>query len=419
MVRADATSEAELSVSNLLDPEVRRDPYPFYKRLRDEAPVHWDSNAFKEGGWVLTRIADCMAALRDPRVTAERLERPAMVDLLPDEFKHAAEQVFRAIPHQLLFQDPPDHTRLRGLVNKAFTPRLVENQRPRVRALVTEMLDAAEAKGEMDVIADLAYPLPAIVIAEMLGVPPEDRMQFIKWAEDFGGLLDSSVLTLEQALQALVGVSDFMDYFRVIIERRTSEPRDDLLQALLAARERDDTLTEDELLANLVLVLAAGHGTTTHLIGNGLLALLRNPEQIRLWREHDDLTATAVPELLRFDSPVQLTGRTVREPITIGGVEIGAGQHVTTLLGAANHDPAQFPDPERLDITRPEARNVAFGFGIHFCLGAPLARLEGEEVLPAVVRRFPNLRLAPGAEDALEYAPSVVFRGLRALPVEW
>jgi cytochrome P450 len=419
MVRADATTEAELSVSNLLNPEVRRDPYPFYERLREAAPIHWDSNAFKEGGWVLTRLADCMAVLRDPRLTAERLERPAMADMLPDEFKRAADQVFRAIPHQLLFQDPPDHTRLRGLVNKAFTPRLVENMRPRVRALVAEMLDAAEAKGAMDVIADLAYPLPAIVIAEMLGVPPEDRMQFIRWAEDFGGLLDSSVLTLEEALQALVGVSDFMDYFRAIIERRQDKPRDDLLQALLAARERGDALSEDELLANLVLLLAAGHGTTTHLIGNGLLALLRNPDQLRLWREHDELTAIAVPELLRYDSPVQLTGRTVREPITLGGVEIAAGQHVTTLLGAANHDPAQFPDPERLDITRPEARNVAFGFGIHFCLGAPLARLEGEEVLPAVVKRFPNLRLADGAEESLEYAPSIVFRGLRSLPVKW
>ncbi len=241
-------------------------------------------------------------------------------------------------------------------------------------------------------------------------------MQFIHWAEDFGGLLDSSVLTLEQALQALFGVSDFMDYFRAIIERRATEPRDDLLQALLAAREREDTLSEDELLANLVLLLAAGHGTTTHLIGNGLLALLRNPEQLRLWSAHDELTATAMPELLRYDSPVQLTGRNVREPFTISGVEIGAGQHVTTLLGAANHDPAQFTDPERLDITRPEARNVAFGFGIHFCLGAPLARLEGEEVLPAVVKRFPNLRLVAGAEESLEYAPSIVFRGLRALP---
>ena len=412
-------TDVSLQLSTLLDPAVRANPYPFYARLRTQAPVHRDTSTSGEGGWVLTRHADVMAALRDPRVTAERLGMPRSYDWLPEAYQAAARQVFRVMPHQLLFLDPPDHTRLRALMSKAFTPRLVEGMRPRVARLANELLDAVHGAGEMDVIAALAYPLPAIVIAELLGVPVEDRQQFIRWSSDFGGFLDGSSLTMEEAVQALVGVSEFMDYFRDIIARRREAPRDDLLQALLVARERDDALTEDELLANLVLLLAAGHGTTTHLIGNGVLALLRNPDQLQRLYDDPSLVVTAVPEMLRYDSPVQLTGRTAREEITIGGVSIGAGQHLTVILGAANRDPAQFADPDRLDVGRPENRIMSFGYGIHFCLGAPLARLEAEEVFTALVRRLPRLRPAPGALEHLEWQPSVVFRGLGALPVEF
>lgn len=414
-----STDADNLSLAALRDPALRANPYPFYAQLRSHAPVHWDTGAGMDGGWVLTRHADVMAALRDPHVSAERLEPPQGTDWLPAEYREAAQQVFRTMPHQLLFLDPPDHTRLRGLLSKAFTPRLVEAWRPRIMELANELLDPVQEAGQMDVIASLAYPLPAIVIAELLGVPPADREQFIRWSADFGGFLDGSTLTAQEALQALQGVADFMAYFRGIIALRRSAPRDDLLQALLTARERDDALTEDELLANLVLLLAAGHGTTTHLIGNGLLALLRHPEQ---WQrlcesENPGLIATAVAELLRFDSPVQLTGRRVREEITIGGVTVAAGQHITTILGAANRDPDQFPDPDRLDVGRAENRQLSFGYGIHFCLGAPLAKLEAEIVLSAVTRRLPRLRLADGAESALEWQPSIVFRGLRSLPV--
>ncbi|HEU5437644.1 MAG TPA: cytochrome P450 [Ktedonobacterales bacterium] len=414
-----STDANNLSLAALRDPALRANPYPFYAQLRSHAPVHWDTAAGMDGGWVLTRHADVMAALRDPRVSAERLEPPQGTDWLPAEYREAAQQVFRTMPHQLLFLDPPDHTRLRGLLSKAFTPRLVEAWRPRIVELANELLDPVQEAGQMDVIASLAYPLPAIVIAELLGVPPADREQFIRWSSDFGGFLDGSTLTAQEALQALQGVADFMAYFRGIIARRHSAPRDDLLQALLTARERDDALTEDELLANLVLLLAAGHGTTTHLIGNGLLALLRHPEQ---WQrlcesEHPGLIATAVAELLRFDSPVQLTGRRVREELTISGVTLAAGQHITTILGAANRDPDQFPDPNRLDVGRAENRQLSFGYGIHFCLGAPLAKLEAEIALSAVTRRLPRLRLADGAASALEWQPSIVFRGLRSLPV--
>jgi hypothetical protein len=410
----------DLSLAALRDPAQRANPYPFYARLRSHAPVHWDATAGTDGGWVLTRHADVMAVLRDPRVTAERLEPPQGTDWLPAEYREAARQVFRAMPHQLLFLDPPDHTRLRGLVSKAFTPRLVEAWRPRIVTLAHELLDPLQQAGGMDVIASLAYPLPAIVIAELLGVPPEDRAQFIRWSADFGGFLDASTLTAQEALRALQGVADFMEYFRgLLARRRSSASRDDLLQALRTARERDDALTEDELLANLVLLLAAGHGTTTHLIGNGLLALLRHPEQFqRLSHSHSpDLSAAAVAELLRFDSPVQLTGRRVRQELSIGSLTLAAGQHITAILGAANRDSDQFPEPDRLHVGRAENRQLSFGYGIHFCLGAPLAKLEAEIVLSAVARRLPQLQLAKGAESALEWQPSIVFRGLKALPV--
>jgi cytochrome P450 len=415
MTSSTSSAADDLSITALHDPAVRANPYPFYERLRSHDPIHWDAAAGMDGGWVLTRHADVMAALRDSHVSAERLEPPQGTEWLPEEYRAAAQEVFRVMPHQLLFLDPPDHTRLRGLVSKAFTPRLVEAWRPRIVQLANELLDPVEEAGQMDVIGSLAYPLPAIVIAELLGVPPEDRQQFIEWSSDFGGFLDSSNLTPQEALQALQGVADFMEYFRGIIAGRQSAPRDDLLQALLAAREREDALSEDELLANLVLVLAAGHGTTTHLIGNGLLALLRDSEEYRRLGENPDLMPTAVAELLRYDSPVQLTGRRVSQDITIGGVHLSEGQHFMAILGAANRDPEQFSDPNQLDVGRAENRQISFGFGIHFCLGAPLAKLEAEIALAAVTRRLPQLRLADDA--VLEWQPSIVFRGLRSLPV--
>jgi len=409
-----------LGLSTLLDPAIWVDPYPFYHELRSRAPVHWDESAgpSQGGAWVLSRHADVVAILRDARVSAARLNRQVAVESLPEEYRAAAQQVFRAMPHQLLFLDPPDHTRLRGLVNKAFTPRLLEGMRPHIAALVEDLLNAVAEAGRLEVISQLAYPLPAIVIAELLGVPPEDRDQFIRWSADFGAFLDSSNLTLEQAFQAMVGVAEFMEYFRSIIAARKTTPREDLLQALLTAREREDVLSEDELLANLILLLAAGHGTTTHLVGNGLLALLRHPDQWQRLVDDPALVLTAVPELLRYDSPVQLTGRRVLQDLVVGGQTFSPGEHVTVVLGAANRDPAQFPDPDRLDVGRPENRILSFGYGIHFCLGAPLARLEAEIVLAALLRRFPRLRPAPHALEALEWERSIVFRGLRALPVE-
>ena len=391
-----------LSLHNVLRPEILVNPYPFYQRLRAEDPVHWDED---RDHWVLTRHADVVAALRDPRFSAERV--------LPQD-GGGADPIAYALSRQMLFLDPPDHTRLRTLVSKAFTPRVIEGMRPRVQAMADGLIDGVQGHGRMDLIADFAFPLPAIVIAGMLGVPSEDRDQFKVWSEDFGALLSGTTLTAEEFEAASTGVFSLMNYFLGIIEERRREPREDLLSGLVAAEEQGDKLATQELLVNLVLLLAAGHGTTTHLIGNGMLALLRSPEQLRLLRDDPSLIAGAVTELLRYDGPVQATGRNATEDLVIGGQPIRKGQHVVTVLGAANRDPAQFPDPDRLDVTRPEGRPVAFGYGIHHCLGAALARIEGQVAIGTLLRRLPDPRLET---DAPEYMPSIIFRGQTSLPL--
>jgi cytochrome P450 len=393
----------------MLRPEIAADPYPLYHRLRSDDPVRWDAPL---NAWVVTRYADVQSALGDARLSAERIT--LSTEWLPEAMRETLGPVFRALSRQMLFLDPPDHTRLRGLVNKAFTPRVVQGIRPRIQAIVDDLLDAVQPAGRMDVIQDFAYPLPAIVIAEMLGVPPEDRDQFRVWSDDFGALIGRSDLTLDGATRALRGVAEFMDYFRDIVARRRASPRDDLMQALIAAEDRGDALTEEELLANCVLLLAAGHGTTTHLIGNGLLALLRNPDQLRNLRDDPTSIAAAVTEFLRYDSPVQATGRVAAQELPIGARRVGVGEGVILCLGAANRDPEQFADPDRLDISRRENRPIAFGHGIHFCLGAPLARIEAQITFATLLRRLPALRLET---DALEWEPSLSFRGLARLPV--
>ena len=402
-------SGAELSLSHVLRPEIAADPYPLYHHLRSEDPVRWDAPL---GAWVVTRYADVVSALSDARLSAERIT--LSTEWLPEAMRETLGPVFRALARQMLFLDPPDHTRLRGLLNKAFTPRVVQGMRPRIQAIVDDLLDAVQEAGRMDVIQDFAYPLPAIVIAEMLGVPPEDRDQFRIWSDDFGALIGRSDLTLDGATRALRGVAEFMDYFRDIVARRRASRRDDLMQALIAAEDRGDALTEEELLANCVLLLAAGHGTTTHLIGNGLLALLRNPDQLRKLRDDPSSIAAAVTELLRYDSPVQATGRVAADELPIGARRVGVGEGVILCLGAANRDPEQFADPDRLDIGRRENRPIAFGHGIHFCLGAPLARIEARIAFATLLRRLPGLRLET---DVLEWEPSLSFRGLARLPV--
>jgi cytochrome P450 len=384
-------------------------PYPLYHQLRAAGPVFWDADP---GFWVVAGHAEVMTGLRDARFSAQRMD--IGTDWIPEEMKSSLEPPISALTRQILFLDPPDHTRLRGLVSKAFTPRVIEKLRPRIQQIVDELLDAAQAKGEMEAIGEFTYPLPAIVIAEMLGVPTEDRVRFTLWTRNFARLLDGSNGTFDKVMANLLGVNEFMEYFRAIIRQQRQEPQDNLLQAMIDAEEHGDVLSENEVLGNCVLLLAAGHGTTTHLIGNGLLALLRNPEQIEILRSNPALLSGAVVELLRFESPVQTTSRKAREDLTLGGQQIEAGQEVIFSLGAANHDPAQFADPDTLNLRRVENRQVAFGQGIHFCLGAPLARIEAEIALASFFKRFSAPHLAPGE---LEWQPSMVFRGLLALPL--
>ena len=403
------TNQEKPSLADALLPVYAANPYALYQQLRENDPVYWDERA---NSWVLTRYADVAPALRDARFSASGFMEN--INWIPEEMRPMLEPPIRVLTRQMLVMDPPDHTRLRSLVAKAFTPRVVEGLRPTIKQIANDLLDNVQSQGTMELIRDFAFPLPAIVIATMLGVSPEDRDQFAVWSENFGALLDGGNLSMENAFLALHGVSEFIAYFRQIIRQRRNSPGDDLLQAMINAEEQGDALSEEELLGNCVLIMAAGHGTTMHLIGNGILALLRNPQQLQQLKADPALMPSAVTELLRYDSPVQMTSRRAREDMRIGDKRISEGQEVIMCTGAANHDPAQFSDPDRLRLNRPENRHLSFGLGIHFCLGAPLARLESEIAFHALLRHFPNLRLA---SEEVEWERSLVFRGLKQLPL--
>ncbi|GAA2134203.1 cytochrome P450 [Actinomadura napierensis] len=383
------------------DPAFHADPYAHYRGLAAGGSLRQTA----VGLWVSTSYELCEQALRDPR------------------FGHRPEGggLWREAPQRnrsFLTMDPPDHTRLRRLVSKAFTPRLVERLRPRVEALVDELLDGVS--GEVDLISALAYPLPVIVISEMLGVPPRDRDLFKGWSDALARGLDPDFL-LPEAEIALrdEARAEFAAYFRELAAERRAEPRDDLLSALVGVSDGGDVLSEEELLATCVLLLVAGHETTVNLIGNGALALLRHPEQLAVFREHPENVAAAVEELLRYDPPVQLTLRAALEDAELGGTVIERGRLVLLLTGAANRDPSVFTDPDRLALLRyaegrDAPRHLSFGHGVHFCLGAPLARLEGQIALKKLFER--DVALAAGDGD-LVYRDNLVLRGLRDLPV--
>ena len=314
----------------------------------------------------------------------------------------------------MLFADPPEHTRLRGLVNKAFTPRVAESLRPRIQAIVDDLLAALDGAAEFDVIESLANSLPVLVILELLGVPAEDRVRLKTLSDAYAAFLGGNAREPGVAEAANAGIMELNEYYRDAIARRRREPGNDLISGLIAAEEQGTVLSEDEMLATCILLLVAGHETTTNLIGNGLLALLRNPEAKTAFMAEHMNPRTAIDELLRYDSPVQLTGRMTSERVVFGDVEVDAGTGVDIWLGAANRDPARFLNPDTLDLTRADNRHMAFGYGIHFCVGAPLARLEGEIALRSLLGRFPALSLA---DADLSYHGTLVFRALTALPV--
>ncbi len=387
-----------------LDSTYREDPYPVLEKLRGLEPVHRDEMM---RGWMLTRHDDVVALLND---------RTAMSDprkLAEDSYLRQAMLEAGDGDPSMLFADPPDHTRLRALVSKAFTPRAVEKMRPRIEQVVNELLDAVTDGDGFDLIGDFSGPLPTVVIAEMLGVDPADRDDFKRWSDE--GVMAFNPLLSEEEKARVAAAGEKMDaYFRRVIAERRAAPRDDLLSGLIAAEDAGEQLTDDEIVTMCSLLLVAGNVTTTDLIGNGVLALLRNRDELKELQNDPSLVKNAVEEMLRFDSPVVQSGRIQMSDAEIGGCPISARQSVGTSLGAANRDPDVYPEPNRFDITREDTHHQSFGGGIHYCLGAPLARLEPQIAVGALVVRFPDLRLADGP---LEWRTVPGFRGLTKLPV--
>lgn len=389
---------------NPLSPRMARNPYPKYAELRRQAPVHWSPLL---DAWVVTRYADIDTILRDYKRFSND----------PSQRRRTRAPRTTAMVEQsgqsMLLSDPPAHTRLRSLVTKAFTPQAIAALIPRLTALTETLLDAIPDPTHFDVTETLAYPLPVMVMAELLGIPPEDRAQFKRWSERRARLIEPMV-TPAEIRAANQAMHDMEAYFRPVIAARRQEPRDDLISTLVAVEEAGDRLNMDDLLGLLRLLLIAGNETTTNLIGNGLYSLLQHPAQWQMLREDPTLIDHAVEECLRYDTPVQIDFRTALEEVEIGGQTLRPGQGVMLLLGAANRDPEAFQEPDRFDITRRDVHHLAFGRGPHHCLGAQLARVEGRLAFTALLTRFPDLHLLTPAP---RYKNTVVLRGLQTLPL--
>ena len=395
-----------LSLYRLLDPEVLANPYPLYHRLRTEDPVHWDPFLH---AWVVTRYEDVVRVLH--HFSADRTPTP---EQLTSMGLSALNPVAQVMVRQMLFLDAPAHTRLRGLASVAFTPSRVERLRAHIQEIVDGLLDRVESAGQSDLIADLAEPMPAIVTAELMGVPVDDHKQLKSWSADFAEMLGNFQHNPDRIPRVLRSVEEMTAYFRAAIREQHEHPRDGLIQALMSAEIEGSRLTEEEVIANVIVTMVGGQETTTNLIGNGLLSLLRHPGQLHKLRDDSSLIPSAVEELLRYESPSQHTARLARDDVQMGGRLIRKRQAVIAVMGAANRDPQRFPDPDRLDITRKDNRHVAFGWAAHFCFGAPLARIEGQIAFETILRRLPRLALDP---RPLVWRQNLGLRGLAALPV--
>jgi cytochrome P450 len=403
-----ATSEPSLSLYHLLDPDVLANPYPLYRRLRTEDPVHWDPYLH---AWVVSRYADVVrvlqrfSAVRTP--TPEQLTALGLSELNP---------IARVLVRLMLFMDPPSHTRLRALAAAAFTPARAEALRAHIQEIMDSLIDDVSPKGRMDVIAHLADLLPATVTAELMGVPIADRDQLKAWSKDFSEMLGNFQHNPGRVALMLKTVEEMTGYFRARLREQERQPREGVIHALMSAEIDGDRLSEEEVIANSIITMTGGQETTTNLIANGLLSLLRNPGELARLRADPSLLPSAIEELLRYESPIQYTTRLAPADVDLGGKLIRKRQAVIALMGAANRDPEHFPDPDRLDITRSDNRHLAFAWAAHYCFGAPLARVEAQVAFSTILRRLPNLTLEP---VPLVWRRNMAFRGLEALPVAW
>jgi pimeloyl-[acyl-carrier protein] synthase len=403
-------ADRPLSLYHLLDPEVLANPYPLYRRLREHDPVHWDPYLH---AWIVTRYEDVITVLQ--RYTADRTPTPAFFEALgaPE-----VAPIAKVMVKQMLFMDAPAHTRLRKLAGLSFTPARVRVLRDHIQQIATRLIDdvIARGSGQMDVLADFAEPLPAIVTAELLGVPVEDHLNLKNWSVTFAEMLGNFQHNPDRLGGVLKAVENLSNYFHQAIRDQRVHPRDGLIHEFMIAELDGDRLTDDEIVANSIVTMVGGLETTTNLITNGILSLLRNPDQLRRLRSDLSIMPAAVEELLRYESPSQHTARLAPDDVILGGKKIAKRQAVIAVMAAGNRDPQRFPDPDRLDFDRPDNRHLAFGWGAHFCFGAPLARIEGQIAFESLLRRFPVLE--PTGEP-LVWRANLGLRGLEALPLSF
>jgi cytochrome P450 len=400
--------DSSISLCQLLEPDIMASPYQLYRELREADPVHWDPFLH---AWVVTRYTDIVTVLSrfsaDRTLTPERLVEMGLGALNP---------IIQVMSRQMLFRDPPAHTRLRNLCASAFTPARVAVLRGHIQDIADSLIDRFIRKGSADIVADLAAPMPAIVTAEMLGVPVSDHEKLKQWSIDFAEILGNFQHQPDRVARVATSVRDMKEYFREAIREQEINPHEGLVNSLVRAEVDGVRLTEEEIIANCILTMIGGQETATNLIGSGLLTLLRHPEQLRMLQDDPALIPMAVEELLRFESPIQHTARVAHEDFSLGGKLIRRGQSVLAVLAAGNRDPERFPNPDALDLKRGDKGHLAFGWSAHFCFGAPLARMEGQIAFSTLLRRLKNLKLA--SEDFI-WRENLGLRGLSGLPVSF
>lgn len=394
---------------DLLDVKVICDPYTYYENLRKSDPVHWNE---LWRGWILTDYDDVSAAFHDKRLSSNRM-KPSKS--MPKSKSEELKSTFEILSKWMVFNDPPQHTRLRMLVNKAFTPKAVEKLRPRIDEICNDLLNKLEGNEKIDLIKDYAYALPILVISEMLGLPEEDRDQIKNWSDDLLLMVFGAVDIKDRHTRAQNSLREMSTYLREVAEDRSKNPKDDLISAIAMAGDGDDLLTVDEIISTCTLLVFGGHETTTNLIANGMLALLQNPAEFEKLKVDSSLIRTGVEEFLRYDGPSKSMIRVAKEDVLIGSKMIKEGERLLLVQAGANRDPSKFENPNLLDISRNPNPHLGFGKGMHYCLGAPLARLEGEIAILKLIERFPNIELT---NEKLEWQPTIINRGLKALPLQ-